>query len=150
MTGIKMVHVPYKGPAAALIDLLSGQVSVYFVNIMSGLPYVKSGKLRALGVTTPQRSGIAPELPAIAEAGLKAFDMTNWYGLLVPAATPRQTIARLEQEIKRVMAFAEFQSSLAAVGMTPVASSAEQFAAFLAREMVKYAQVVKSAGVKPE
>lgn len=150
MTGIKLVHVPYKGPAAALVDVLSGQVQVYFVNIMSSLPYIKSGKLRALGVTTPQRSSIAPDLPAIAEAGLRDYDMTNWYGLLLPAATPRLTITRIEQEIKRIMAFPEFQASLAAVGMTPVASSAEQFAVFLSREFVKYAQVIKTAGVKSE
>ena len=149
-TGVKWVHVPYKGPAAALIDLLSGQVSVYFVNIMSSLPYVKSGKLRALGVTTPQRSLIAPDLPTIAEAGLKDYDMTNWYGLLVPAATPRTTVMRLADEVKRVLGFADLQNSLAAVGMTPAANSPAEFSAFLAREMVKYAQVVKSAGVKPE
>ncbi len=149
-TGIKLVHVPYKGPAAALIDLLSGQVSVYFVNVMSSLPYVKSGKLRALGVTTPQRSAIAPDIPTIAEAGLKDYDMTNWYGLLVPSATPRVTVTRLADEVKRVLGFAELQSSLAAVGMTPAANSPAEFAAFLAREMTKYAQVVKAAGIKPE
>ena len=102
MTGIKLIHVPYKGPSAALIDLLSGQVSVYFVNIMSSLPNVKSGKLRALGVTTPQRSAISPELPTIAEAGLKGYDMTNWYGLLVPSATPRNTVTRLGDEVKQI------------------------------------------------
>lgn len=150
MTGIKLIHVPYKGPSAALIDLLSGQVSVYFVNIMSSLPYVKSGKLRALGVTTPQRSAIAPELPTIAEAGLKGYDMTNWYGLLVPSATPRNTVTRLGDEVKRIMAFPEFQSSLAAVGMTPVASTPAEFSTFLTREMAKYARVTQEAGVKPE
>ena len=150
MTGIKLIHVPYKGPSAALIDLLSGQVSVYFVNIMSSLPNVKSGKLRALGVTTPQRSAISPELPTIAEAGLKGYDMTNWYGLLVPSATPRNTVTRLGDEVKRIMAFPEFQSSLAAVGMTPVASTPAEFSTFLKREMAKYARVTQEAGVKPE
>jgi tripartite-type tricarboxylate transporter receptor subunit TctC len=150
MTGTQFNHVPYKGPAAALIDLLSGQVSVYFVNVMSSLPYVKSGKLRALGVTTPQRSAIAPGLPTIAEAGLKDYDMTNWYGLLVPSATPRATVTRLSDEVKRILALPELQVSLAAVGMTPVANSPAEFSTFLAREMVKYARVTKEAGVKPE
>ena len=99
MSGIKMVHIPYKGAGAAVTDVLAGRVPVYFMNILQSLQLIKAGKLRALGVTTPQRSPIAPEIPAIAEAGLKGYDMTNWYGLLVPAATPREVIVKLSAEV---------------------------------------------------
>ncbi|MGH8650131.1 MAG: tripartite tricarboxylate transporter substrate binding protein, partial [Burkholderiales bacterium] len=95
MSGVRMVHIPYKGAGAAVTDVMAGRVPVYFMNILQSVSLIKAGKLRALGVTTPERTPIAPEIPAIAEAGLKGFDMTNWYGMLVPAATPRNAITRL-------------------------------------------------------
>jgi tripartite-type tricarboxylate transporter receptor subunit TctC len=150
MSGVKLEHIPYKGPGAALIDVLSGQVPVYFMNVYGAIPLVKSGKLRALGVSSPERSAIAPELPTIAETGLTGFDMTNWYGLLVPSATSREVVRKLQQEVARIMALAEFKELLAAGGMTSVASTPEQFSEFLARETTKYARVIKAAGVKPE
>lgn len=150
MSGIKLVHIPYKGPGAALIDVLSGQVPVYFMNVYGAMPLVRAGKLRALGVTSPERSPIAPELPTIAESGFSGFDMTNWYGLLVPAATPRDVIRKLQQDVARIMSLPEFKELLAAGGMAAVASTPEQFNEFLARETTKYARVIKTAGVKPE
>jgi tripartite-type tricarboxylate transporter receptor subunit TctC len=150
MSGISMVHVPYKGPGAALVDVLSGQVSVYFINILGALPYVKDGRLRALGVTSPRRSAVAPALPAIAEAGLGGFDMTNWYGLLVTAGTPRESIGRLYQEVARIMALPALKEQMAAGGMTPVAGTPEEFQQFLAAEAAKYAKVIAAAGIKPE
>src|SRR6185436_2390174 len=117
-------------------------------NILQSLTYVKNGKLRGLVVTTPQRSPIAPDIPAIAEAGLKGYDMTNWYGLLVPAATPREIIVKLSAEIARILNLPELKSRLAEDGMTVVASTPEQFGAFLVRETEKYARVIEAAGIK--
>jgi tripartite-type tricarboxylate transporter receptor subunit TctC len=102
MSGTKMVHIPFRGAGAAVTDVMAGRVPIYFMNILQAVSLIKSGKLRALGVTTPQRSAIAPDIPAIAEGGLAGFDMTNWYGLLVPAATPRAVIVKLQQETARI------------------------------------------------
>jgi len=148
MSGVKMVHIPYKGAGAAVADLLAGRVPIYFMNILQSLQLVKNGKLRALGVTTPQRSPIAPEIPAIAEAGLKGYDMTNWYGLLVPAATPRAALAKLNAEVARILKLPELKSRLADDGMVVVASSPEQFAEFLARETAKFTKVIEAAGIR--
>ncbi len=148
MSGIKMAHIPYKGAGAAVTDVLAGRVPVYFMNILQSLQLIKAGKLRALGVTTPERSAIAPDIPAIAEAGLKGYDMTNWYGLLVPAGTSREVIARLSTEMGRILKLPEVTNRLADDGMTVVASTPEQFAAFLARETTKFARVIEAAGIK--
>jgi tripartite-type tricarboxylate transporter receptor subunit TctC len=146
-SGVKLTHIPYKGSGNAIIDVMSGQVPVYFMNILQSLPLIKAGKLRALGVTSPQRSAIAPDLPAIAET-VADFDMTNWYGMLVPAATPREVIGKLQQEVARVLNLPELKERLAADGMTVVASTPEQFAEFLARETAKYNRVIQAAGIK--
>ncbi|HYC45650.1 MAG TPA: tripartite tricarboxylate transporter substrate binding protein [Burkholderiales bacterium] len=150
MSGIKLVHVPYKGPGLALIDVLSGQVPAYFMNVIGAMPLVKSNKLRALGVSSPARSPIAPELPTIAEAGFPDFDMTNWYGLLVPSATPRDVVAKLQQEIARIMNLSESKELMSRSGMSVVASTPQQFSEFLSRETVKYERVIKRAGVRQE
>lgn len=148
MNRIKMVQVPYKGAGAAVTDVLAGRVPVYFMNILQSLSLIKAGKLRALGVTTPQRSAIAPEIPAIAEAGLKGFDMTNWYGMLVPSTTPREVIVKLSGEVGRILKLPELTSRLAQDGMTVVASTPEQFAEFLAGESAKFSRVIETAGIK--
>ncbi len=150
MAGVKMVHVPYKGPAAAIIDLMSGEIQAYFINILQGLPLVKSGKLHALGVTSPQRSPIAPNLPTIAESGLPGFDMTNWYGMLVPAGTPRDSIMKLQREVNRILNLPEVKERLANDGMIVVASTPEQFTAFLGTETEKYNRIIKAAGIKSQ
>ena len=147
-SGLKMVHIPYKGAGAAVTDLLAGRVPIYFMNILQSLQLIKSGRLRALGVTTPERSPIAPDIPAIAEAGLKGYDMTNWYGLLVPAGTPGPVIAKLNAEVARILNLPELKNRLAEDGMTVVASSPEKFAAFLARETEKYTRIIEAAGIK--
>ena len=148
MAGIKIVHIPFKGSGAAVIDVLSGQVPIYFMNVLQSLPMIKSGKLRPLGVSSPQRSAIAPDLPSIAEAGLKGFDMTNWYGLLVQGATPRDTINKLQQEVTRVLNLPELKERLAGEGMTVVGSTAEQFVDFLGRETAKFNRIIQTAGIK--
>jgi len=148
MSGIKMVHIPYKGAGAAVTDVMAGRVPVYFMNILQSLSLIKAGKLRALGVTTPERTPIAPEIPSIAEAGLKGFDMTNWYGMLVPATTPREVTVKLNAEVARALKLPELRSRLAEDGMTVVASTPEQFSDFLARETEKFSRVIETAGIK--
>ncbi|MBI4190506.1 MAG: tripartite tricarboxylate transporter substrate binding protein [Betaproteobacteria bacterium] len=150
MSGISMNHIPYKGAGAVLIDVMGGQVSVYIGNILSILPQAKAGKLRALGVTTQQRSPIAPDLPTIAEAGLPNFEMINWYGMLIPAGTPREVISKLQQEVARILNLPELKERLAAEGMTVVASTPEQFAEFMTRETAKYARIIQTAGITAE
>src|SRR5258706_2008719 len=145
---VKLTHIPYKGSGTAIVDVMSGRVPVYFMNVLQSLPLIKSGKLRALGVTSPQRTAIAPDLPAIAEAGLPGFDMTNWYGMLVPAATPRDVINKLQQETARVLNLPELKERLAGEGMTVVGSTPEQFTVFLARETAKYNRIIQAAGIK--
>jgi tripartite-type tricarboxylate transporter receptor subunit TctC len=148
MSGIKLVHIPYKGAGAAATDLLAGRIPIYFMNILQSLNYVRNGRLRALGVTTPQRTPIAPEIPTIAESGLKGYDMTNWYGLLVPVATPRASLTKLNGEVVRILNLPELKNRLGDDGMVVVASSPEQFAEFLGRETAKYAKVIETAGIK--
>jgi tripartite-type tricarboxylate transporter receptor subunit TctC len=148
MSGVRMVHIPYKGAGAAVTDVMAGRVPVYFMNILQSIALIKAGKLRALGVTTPERTPIAPEIPAIAEAGLKGYDMTNWYGLLAPAATPRDAIVKLNAEVVRILKLSELTNRLADDGMTVVASTPERFAGFLARETEKFTKVIVAAGIK--
>jgi tripartite-type tricarboxylate transporter receptor subunit TctC len=148
MSGIKMVHIPYKGAGAAVTDVMAGRVPVYFMNILQSVSLIKAGKLRALGVTTPERTPIAPEIPSIAEAGLKGYDMTNWYGLLAPATTPRDAIVKLNAEVVRILKLPELTGRLADDGMTVVASTPERFAEFLARETDKFTKVIEAAGIK--
>jgi len=148
MSGIKLVHIPYKGAGAAATDLLAGRIPIYFMNILQSLTYVKNGRLRALGVTTPERSPIAPDIPTIAESGLKGYDMTNWYGLLVPAATPRASLAKLNGEVVRILNLPELKNRLADDGMVVVGSTPEKFAEFLEHETGKYTKVIEAAGIK--
>jgi tripartite-type tricarboxylate transporter receptor subunit TctC len=147
MSGIKLVHIPYKGAGAAVADILAGRVPVYFMNILQSLSLIKAGKLRALGVTTPERSPIAPEIPSIAESGLKGFDMTNWYGMLAPAATPPGAVSKLNAEVVRILQLPELKSRLAQDGMTVVASTPAQFGEFLKNEMSKYSRIIEAAGI---
>ena len=148
MNKIKMVQIPYKGAGAAVTDVLAGRVPVYFMNILQSLTLIKAGKLRALGVTTPQRSPIAPEIPAIAESGLKGYDMTNWYGMLAPSSTPGGTITKLNGEVSRILKLPELTARLAQDGMTVVASTPAQFGEFLTRETAKFSRVIEDAGIK--
>ena len=145
--GVKMIHVPYRGGGAGVIDLMSGQISLYFMNALQSLPYIKSGRLRALGVTTPQRSPFAPDIPAIAESGLPGYDMTTWTALLVTGGTPREVVAKLHAEVSLILNQPDTRERLAADGMAVVASTPAQFTEFLARETGKYARIIQAAGI---
>lgn len=149
MAGVQMVHIPYKGAAPAMADLLSGQVQLMFDNLANALPNVKAGRLRALAVTTLARSAAMPDLPTVAESGLPGFDLTTWFGLMVPAGTPPEIVARLNAEIVRALNAKDMRERLQKMGAEPPADNTpEHFAAFIGTEAAKYAKVVKDSGAK--
>ena len=150
MTGIEMVHVPYKGGAPSVTALMSGEVQVTLATISTALPHVKSGRLRALAVSTARRSPAAPEVPAIAESGVPGYDYASWIGLLAPAKTPPAIISRLNAEAVKALQTPEIKAILAAEGSEPVGNSPEQFAAILMTEVARWAKVVKAAGIKAD
>jgi len=150
MSGTNIVHIPYKGSGPAMIDLLGGQVSMMFEQIVTALPPVRQGKLRALGVTTLKRSPVAMDIPTIAEAGLPGYDVTTWHGLFAPAATPRNIVNRLSNETAKALQSKDINEKFLAQGADPVSSTPEQFVAFLKVEIAKWAKVVKESGAKLE
>ena len=150
MTGIDMEHIPYKGRATAIPDLLGGRVTMMFDNMPSSLPLVREGKLRALGVTSAKRSAAAPDIPTIAEAGLPGFEAVSWFALFLPAGTPKPIIDKLQAEVKRTLELPGVGKRLAEIGLDPVGSTPEELAAYQATEMVKWAKVVKDSGAKAE
>jgi tripartite-type tricarboxylate transporter receptor subunit TctC len=150
MTGIDMEHIPYKGRATAIPDLLGGRVTMMFDNMPSSLPLVREGKLRALGVTSAKRSAAAPDIPTIAEAGLPGFEAVSWFALFVPAGTPKPIIDKLQAEVKRTLELPGVGKRLAEIGLDPVGSTPEELAAYQATEIVKWAKVVKDSGAKAE
>ena len=151
MAGVKMVHIPYKGAAPATADLLSGQVQLMFDNLANALPNVKAGRLRALAVTTLARSPAVPDLPTIAESGLPGFDLTTWFGVMVPAGTPPDIVVRLNAEIVRALNAKDMRERLRQMGAEPpVNNTPENFTAFIRAEAAKYAKVVKDSGAKVE
>jgi tripartite-type tricarboxylate transporter receptor subunit TctC len=147
-TGLKMTNVAYRGAAAATTDVLAGQVPMMFDNIFTTLPLARSGKFRALAVSTAQRSAIAPEIPSVAEAGVPGYDANAWFGLFAPAAVPKDLITRLNAEVVKGLQTADMRERLRALGATPGGGTPEHFAAFLRDEVAKWAKVVKTAGVK--
>jgi tripartite-type tricarboxylate transporter receptor subunit TctC len=149
MTGTRMTHVPYNGGGPATIAVVAGHVPVYIMSPVQAAPHLKSARLRALGVTGEKRDPAFPALPTISEAGVPGYAMMNWYGLLVPAATPRSAVNSLHAEIARILNLAEIKHRLAAEGATVVGSTPDQFRAFLREEMIKAARIVKAAGMTP-
>ena len=147
MTGTRMTHVPYKGGGPATIDVVAGHVPVYIMSPVQAAPHIRSGRLRALGVTSEKRDPAFPNVPTIAEAGVPGYSMLNWYGMLVPAATPHANITKLHAETARILKLPEVSERLAAEGAAVVGSTPEQFAAFLKDEIAKAARIVKAAGM---
>jgi tripartite-type tricarboxylate transporter receptor subunit TctC len=150
MTGVDMLHVPYKGTAPALLDLLSGRVSCMSAEVLALLPHVRAGKLRALGIATATRNQVAPEIPTVAEAGLPGFEVTSWYGILAPAGTPREITSRLARDIAKSLSTPDMRQRFADLGATPVGNTPEEFAAFIKREGAKWAKAIKISGAKVE
>jgi tripartite-type tricarboxylate transporter receptor subunit TctC len=144
--GVEMTHVPYKGSAPAVTDLLGGQVQLMFDNMPSALPHVKAGKLKALGVTTAKRFPAAPDIPAIAEAGVPGYEASSWFGVLAPAGTPKEIVNKLSSEIAKILQTPEIKERLLSQGAEPVGNTPDQFAAFIKAETAKWAKVVKESG----
>ena len=148
--GVQLLHVPYKGIGPALNDLLGGQVTMMFAQMSSVLPHVKSGKLRALGVASPRRSPLMPDIPTIAEQGLPRFEAVSWYALMVPAGTSQGAIDRLNAETTRLLARPELKDKLAALGMDAGGSKPQELAASIQAETVRWSEVIRQKNIKPE
>ena len=146
--GIEMVHIPYKGAAPAMQALLAGDTQLMFDNLANSMPQVKAGKLRALAVTTAQRSKLAPDLPTMAEAGVPGFDISTWFGLLAPAGTPPDVVAKWNADTVKILSAPEMRERMTAQGAEAAPTTPAEFAQFIARELAKYARIVKVSGAK--
>lgn len=149
-TKINIVHVPYKGTGPALTDLLGGQVSMMVSTFASALPHVKSGRMRALGVTTAKRSPAAPDVPTLIEGGVAGYDYSTWYGLLAPAGTPKAVIDRLHDSNRKLLARDDIRQKLESQGVDPIHNTPAEFSAYLKSETEKWGKVVKATGAKAE
>ena len=150
MTGVKLVHVAYKGAQASVNDVLAGQAQITFGDMISFLPHAKAGKVRPIAVTTAKRAAVVPDLPTIAEAGVPGYEATAWYGLFAPAGTPAPVVAKLSTEAIRILKTAEVAERVANLGAEPVASTPAEYADFLRAEMARWGKVVRSAGIRSE
>ncbi|MEY3782440.1 MAG: putative extracytoplasmic binding receptor [Pseudomonadota bacterium] len=148
LAGVKMQHIPYKGRAQAIPDLLGGRISMIFDNMPSALPLVKSGDIRAIAVTSATRSPAAPNIPTIAEAGLPGFEATSWFALMAPAGMPKDVLARINAETIRVMTLPDVKEKLSTLGLDAAPASPESLASLIQVETVKWAKVVKESGAK--
>jgi tripartite-type tricarboxylate transporter receptor subunit TctC len=150
MAGIEMTHIPYKGAAPAMQDLIGGRIQLMFDNLASSLGQVRAGKVKAIAVTTARRTALAPELPTIAESGLPGFDISTWFGIFVPAGTPRDVVAKLHGEFTRALADGEVREKMVTLGAEPVGSRPEEFAAYIRAEADKYARIIRASGAKAD
>lgn len=147
ITGTQMIHVPYKGSGPLTTDLLGGHVTMSFDTVTPVLPHIRSGKLRALAVTTARRSSALPDVPTLDEAGLKGFSIGTWFGVLAPAATPREIVSRLNTEMVKIIQSPEFRKRMAEIGAEPIGDSTDQMARQIREETEKFARLVKEANV---
>jgi tripartite-type tricarboxylate transporter receptor subunit TctC len=150
MSGVKMVHVPYRGASPALVDIVAGHIEIYFGAMVSTLPHAKAAKVRALGVTTLKRVSAVPEIPTIDEQGLKGFETGSWFGMSVPTGTPREIVSKLHGESVRILALPEVRNRMVSEGAEFVADTPEQFTAFLRSEIDKWGKAVRASGAKAE
>ena len=150
VNGLTLQHVPYKGSAPAMMDLMAGRIDIMFDNIPLPLPHIKAGKLRALAVTAAQRSAVLPDMPTLAEAGVKGFDVSSWYGIYAPAGLPRELVQRLNAAFNEALRTPEIRDQLSAQGWAVTGGTPEQFGAFARAEQERWATVVKTANVRVE
>jgi tripartite-type tricarboxylate transporter receptor subunit TctC len=150
MAGVDVVHVPYKGGAPAVVDLVAGRLTLMMANLTTAQPHIRAGKLRGLGVGKVKRSPLFPEMPTIAEAGVKGYEANNWNGVVAPTGTPRLAIERLHQEIIATLKEPAIADRMARAGLEPVGDTPAEFAQYLKSEAAKWGKLVKSAGIKPE
>ena len=148
MAGIEMVHVPYKGAGPAFVDLLAGQVTLYFSSIPPALPHVKSGRVRALAISSDRRSPLWPDLPTIAEAGVPGYESGASYGLVTPARTPAVVVRKLNADVAKILGESDLRARLAGHGMDIAAGTPQEFARFMQAEIAKWAQVIKTSGAR--
>ena len=146
--GVKMIHVPYKGASPALIDVVAGNVEVYFGNVVSVVPQVKSGRVRALGITSMRRASVVPDLPTLDEQGLKGFETGSWFGVSAPAGTSGAIVGRLHAEIVRIIGLPDVRERLSGEGAQFVGSTPEDYTKFVSTELAKWGKVVRDAGVR--
>jgi len=149
LAGIKMIHVPYKGSSPSFTDVLGGQVPITFDSLTQGLPYVKAGRLRAVATLGPKRTQVLPDVPTVNET-LAGYEVVNWFGIVVPAGTPREVIARLHSEIVKILRMPDISERLSAQGSDPVGSSPDEFGAFMKSETAKWARVIKEANIRAD
>ena len=145
-----IVHVPYKGAGPAMVDVLSGQVQLYFAIMPAAMPHVKPGKLAPVAVASARRSQALPDLPTVAESGVPGYEASTWYGVLAPAHTPSAVVARLHGDIAKILGDAALHARLADQGFDPVGSSPEEFGAYIKSEILKWGKVIRDAGIRPE
>jgi len=150
MTGIDVVHVPYKGGAPALADLVAGQLTFMIENVPGTLPLVKSGKLRALAITSAQRSPLVPELPTLSEAGVAGYEMVGWNGVFVAKGTPPAIVAQLGDVLMKVLRLTEVKDQMATLGAEPGGNSAQEFGGFVKAESARWGAIIKERGIRPE
>jgi tripartite-type tricarboxylate transporter receptor subunit TctC len=148
--GTKITHVPYKGGGPAMIDLLGGNIQLIFATAASSITHIKSGKARALAVTTAKRSSLVPDLPTVAEAGLKGYEANNWNGFYVPAGTPRATVSRLNKELATALTAPDIKDFLFKQGLDAAPGTPEQFAKYMNSEYAKWTKVIRAAGIQPQ
>lgn len=150
MAGIVMLHVPYRGGAPAIADLLGGQVQLSFASLLTALPHIKSGKLRALGLSSVKRLASNPDIPTVAESGVPGFELVTWYGVFAPAATPRSVVSKIQGDMARVLASAEVRDRLARSGVQAVGNQPGEFRAYFLDEIEKVRKLVRAAVIKPD
>jgi tripartite-type tricarboxylate transporter receptor subunit TctC len=150
MAGVDLVHVPYKGSSAALTDVLSGQVQLWFVNVLAGAPYVKTGRIKALAVTSAHRSISAPDVPTVGDSGLKGYDTTSWHGLLLPAKASPALVSRLHGELAMIARNPEAKTMLGSQGADVIVSTPREFATHIRTELDKWGKVIAAARINPE
>ena len=146
MAGVKLVHIPYKGGAPAMIDLISGQLQLMFATTSTSLQHIRAGKLRALAVTTAKRSALVPELPTMIESGLPGFEVNNWYGLVAPAKTPAEVIAVLNRQVRAALEAPDVRESMLKQGLDPAGGTPEEFGAYIRSELAKWSKVIRASG----
>lgn len=146
MAGIDIMHVPYKGDSPAMNDVMGGQVSMMFATVVAALPHIKSGKVRAVGLATAKPTSALPDVAPIAQSGVPGFDSSSWGGILAPAGTPKDVVSKLHEGVVKVLKMQEVQQKLDALGAEVIASTPEQFGAYIKTETDKWAGVVKASG----
>ncbi len=150
MTGTNIAHIPYKGDSPALTDLIAGRVDMYFATIAGGIQHIKSGKVRALGVSAKKRAAALPEVPTLDEAGVPGYEVVSWFGILAPAGTPREIVNLMHGHIVKAVAQPDLREKYVGLGSEPTTNTPQEFQALIRESVAKFAQIAKGAGIKPE